>query len=359
MIPLIQPNKPDQDKLEILIHGILDSGIYSNHGELVEKLETKVRTFLGTKKFLSTANGTISLQLALRALAPKGNVVTTPYSYVATCNAIEWQGLEVRFADLIDGSFFCDPDQIESLIDAQTSAIMLTHVYGLCGPIDAYLEIGKRRNIPVIFDAAHAFGVELNNRPISQFGEVSSFSFHATKTFHTVEGGGLAMNDLSLFEKLYDYRSFGHRGDEYRTAGINAKMSEVHAAFGLAQWDDIPLNFQNRKRIYKIYDEAFSNLDLQLITVPHNQKWNYCYFPILLETEELRDHLKADLEANEILSRKYFHPSLNTLPQFLGSKSCPNSEQMAGRVLCIPFHTHLKTEDQEKVINAVKSFFKK
>jgi len=357
MIELIKPNEPNATMLNELLKGIVDRGHYSNHGPLVKELEQKLQTMLGVNHFLSTANGTICLQLALRAIGTSGNVITTPYSYVATANAIEWQGFEARFADLCADSFFPDPQAVEDLIDANTKAILLTHVYGLVEHLESYVEIGQRAGIPVIFDAAHAFGVVYKDKPIASYGSISSFSFHATKTFHTVEGGGLALNDDLCFERVYNLRSFGHRGDTYLDVGINAKMSEVHAAFGLAQLGDINLRKSQRKAVYERYAEAFRLADVELLTLHDQLDWNYSYFPVLLSSAKTREDLKAHLEKHDIMSRRYFFPSINTLAQFSGSANCPNSENMASRVLCLPHYASLSATDQQQVIDAVNSFF--
>jgi dTDP-4-amino-4,6-dideoxygalactose transaminase len=353
MIELTKPNTPDPEVLRGYLNQIAESGWYTNNGPLVQELELRIADSLHSDHFLLTSNGTVSLQLLLRAFARKGSVLTTPYSYVATANAIEWQGLTPKFVDIAPGEFFPDPDRLEAAITSEVSAIMLTHVYGLVGPIEAYQEIARRKGIALLFDAAHAFHVRVNGKPVDAFGDASSYSFHATKTFHTVEGGGIAISDEMRYEELFLYRSFGHRGDVHYSSGINAKNSEVHAAYGLAQWDSLPLLLEKRKANHAFYVEAFQGLDVECVLPPSELEWNYGYFPLIMPNESLREQLRDYLVQRGVMARRYFFPSLNTIPQFVGSARCPEAEAMSARALCIPVHAQLSTTEREMIATLI------
>lgn len=362
MIELVKPTTPNRKLLGAYLDQVLETGFFTNNGPLVQKLEQSLQEFLASDRVLLTANGTVSLEIILKHFfSTNGNVVTTPYSYVATANAAKWLGLEIRFADLIKDDFFPDPQKIEQQIDGNTCAILLTQVYGLCGPIEVYEALAQKYNVPLILDAAHAFGVRYKGRSIASYGTAASFSFHATKVFNTVEGGAIAVNDPSLAENFFNLRSFGHRGDTYLSQGINGKNSEVHAAFGLAQMDQIETNYEKRKIVFENYVKAFQELPLKMITWNADTEWNYCYFPIILDSENRREELRTYLMNNGVMARRYFFPSLNNLPHLQTDKrqECPNSEAISQKVLCIPHYADLEIESQTRVINLIKDFFRK
>jgi dTDP-4-amino-4,6-dideoxygalactose transaminase len=358
MIELVKPVKPNEKLLNQYLSQILETGFYTNNGPLAQLLERKLETLLGSNHALFTSNGTVSLEIALKAIKAKGNIVTTPYSYVATANAANWIGLEVRFADLKKGTFFPDPANIEALIDQNTSALLITQVYGMCGPIEEYRAIASKNNLPLILDAAHAFGVLYKGSPVSSYGDLASYSFHATKVFNTVEGGAITTNNSEMKERLFDLRAFGHRGDDYFSEGINGKNSEVHAAFGLAQIDDVNVNLERRKKVFENYMTGLNFKDFSPIFINKDLSWNYCYFPLVFQDCQYQEKLREHLLKNEIMSRRYFFPALNTLPQFEKS-SCPLAEDLANKVLCIPLHASLELEKQQYIIDVMNEFSQK
>jgi dTDP-4-amino-4,6-dideoxygalactose transaminase len=353
MIELIKPNKPDHDLLMKFLHGLEERGHYTNHGPLVAQLEGELSRFTAHESMLYVANGTLALQLALKKLAKKEEVLTTPYSYVATTNAALWQNHTVRFVDLIKDDFFPDPEVLEGMITSRTGAILLTSVYGLPGPVESYFAIAKKHNIPLILDAAHAFGVKWKGDYLDRWCDMACYSFHATKTFHTVEGGGIAISGHNQTEELINLRSFGHRGDIYYGEGINAKGSEVHAAYGLAQLGLLQDLLTARQRIFEVYHAAFKGLPLKLLAVPAGLEWNFGYYPIVLTSGSQRERFQAFMLGEGIRTRRYFYPSLNTLPHLEEFQSCPNSEDLANRVVCIPLHAQLTEDQVEHIIQSV------
>lgn len=355
MIELVKPVKPDEKLLNQYLSQILETGFYTNNGPFAQLLEQKLEKILGSRHVLLTSNGTVSLEIALKAVNAQGNIITTPYSYVATANAAKWLGLEVRFADLKKDTFFPDPINIEALIDENTSALLITQVYGMCGPLEEYRAIADKNNIPLILDAAHAFGVCYKGKSVSSYGDLASYSFHATKVFNTVEGGALTTSNPEMNEHLFNLRAFGHRGDNYITEGINGKNSEVHAAFGLAQIDQVDANLKRRKAVFDKYIANLSFNSYSPISIDQDLDWNYCYFPLVFDDVNLKDSLREHLLEKQIMSRRYFFPSLNTLSQFEKSE-CPNSEDIANRVLCLPHHTSLLEEEQTYIIKEINDF---
>lgn len=353
MIELIKPNKPDPDLLMRLLGELEERGHYTNHGPLVERLEASLTLATAQEKMLFLANGTLALQLVLKQLAKNEVVLTTPYSYVATTNAALWQNHKVKFVDLLENDFFPDPEALEGMITTNTGAILLTSVYGLPGPIEAYFAIAKKHNIPLILDAAHAFGVKWKGEYLDNWCDAACYSFHATKTFHTVEGGGIAISGQQHIEDLINLRSFGHRGDVYFGEGINAKGSEVHAAYGLAQLELLQNLLKARRRVFERYHAAFDGLPLKLLAVPSGLEWNFGYYPMILSSANAREQFQDYMLRQDIRTRRYFYPSLNTLPHLKEFQSCPNAEDLADRVVCIPLHAQLNEDQVNHIIQSV------
>ncbi|MEI8060147.1 MAG: DegT/DnrJ/EryC1/StrS family aminotransferase, partial [Ferruginibacter sp.] len=237
MINVTQPFLPPYEVYEGYLKKIWERKWLTNNGPLVQELEKNLKEYLGVKHLFFTNNGTVALQIAIKALDLKGEVITTPFSYVATTNSILWEGCKPVFADINSADFNIDPSKIVPLINENTTGIMATHVYGNPCDVEAIEKIAKEHNLKVIYDGAHAFGSTLNNKQVLSFGDIATCSFHATKVFHTIEGGCITANDNELFRKLYLYRQFGHEGEDYYDIGINAKASEFHAAMGLCVMD--------------------------------------------------------------------------------------------------------------------------
>ena len=319
----------------------------TNNGELVQELEAKLKGYLGVKNLLFTSNGTIVLQMALKALNITKEVITTPFSYVATTNAIVWEGCQQVFVDIDPLTFCIDAKKIEAAITKETQAILATHVYGIPCEVEAIDAIAKKHGLKVIYDAAHAFGVEYKGKSLLSYGDISTCSFHATKVFHTGEGGCIIASDNDLARKLMLYRQFGHVYEDYFSIGINGKNSELHAAMGLCVLPEIDNIIADRKTISQQYDAALFAL-VQRPFMQAGLQYNYGYYPIVFKSEEQLLKVVENLKQKNISGRRYFYPSLNELP-YLQKQSCPVSEDLSRRVLCLPLYFGL-TEHEVKLI---------
>lgn len=345
---------PFEDYVAILKRA-WDKGWITNHGELVQELEEKLKAYLGVSHLLFCANGTVVLQMALKALNITREVVTTPFSYVATTNAILWEGSKPVFVDIDPETFCIDASKIESAITSDTEAILATHVYGFpcdIGKIDA---IAKKYNLKVIYDGAHAFGCKYRGKSLLSYGDISTCSFHATKLFHTGEGGCVICNDDELRRTLSLFRSFGHVGDNYYSIGINAKNSELHAAMGLAVLPQVDGLIQERKKIFDWYRSCLPSGLQRPAQWVKDFKYNYSYFPVLFESEQQLLYVKGKLNEDAIHPRRYFFPSLNQLPYGLDFRhSCPVSVDISSRILCLPLYAGLENVHVEKIGGIIK-----
>ena len=331
-----------------------DKSWITNNGELVQQLESELKEYLGVKHLFFCTNGTIVLQMALKALDVKKEVITTPFSYVATTNAILWEGCTPVFVDIDRNTFCIDPYKIEASITEKTEAILATHVFGYPCNIDKLEVLSHKYNLKIIYDGAHGFGSNYNGRSLLSYGDVSTCSFHATKLFHTVEGGCVITNNDEVAQKLMLFRQFGHIGDDYYSVGINGKNSEFHAAMGICVLKDINIIISTRRRHFVIYDELLKGLDLKRIIAPKvNFDYNYSYYPVLFRSEELLLQAMAELNEIGVNARRYFFPSLNTLPYLSGS-ACIISEDISRRVLCLPMFFDLKEHEIEAICNVIK-----
>lgn len=351
MINVTKSYLPDFEEYSQYLKGIWERVYLTNDGPLVRELETQLKAYLGVKHLKFCTNGTIVLQMALKALDVTKEVITTPFSYCATTNAILWAGCTPVFADIRPDDFCIDADLIEPLITENTQAIMATHVYGNACRIDQIQEIAQRFNLKVIYDAAHTFGARYNGRSILSYGDIATCSFHATKVFHTVEGGCIVTDDDAMAEKLSLYRSFGHRNDDYFSVGINAKNSEFHAAMGLCNLPKVPELIAARQQVFAWYD---NQLDFSRITRPvvaPGVDYNFSYYPIVLESEATLLVVRQALIDQQISPRRYFYPSLNTLPYAHpgGVQSCPVSEDISLRVLSLPLYPDLPEADVARI----------
>jgi dTDP-4-amino-4,6-dideoxygalactose transaminase len=353
MINVTRANLPPLEVYQAYLEEIWASHWLTNQGPMVQTLETKLKDFLEVPFLQFVTNGTIAIQLPLRALELEGEVITTPFSYVATTTSLLWERLQPVFADILPDTFCIDPDQIEKCITPRTSAILATHVYGIPCDVERIEAIAKKHNLKVIYDGAHAFGVKYNGKSIFQWGDVSTLSFHATKLFHTVEGGAMICNNEALDKKLYLYKAFGHIGDAYYSMGINGKNSEFHAAMGLANYSIIQSILQGRKRNFEYYQSLLSGLPLQYPAINPGVEYNYAYFPIVCNNETVVLNIMEALKQKGVNTRRYFYPSLNALPYHTGA-ACPVSEDIASRVLCLPHYQDLPVSDMELIANTVR-----
>jgi dTDP-4-amino-4,6-dideoxygalactose transaminase len=345
MINVTKPFLPDIEDYIEYIKGIWERNWLTNNGPLVNDLELKLKDYLDVKHLLFLGNGTIALQIAIKALELKGEVITTPFSYVATTSSILWEGCTPVFADIDPKSLNIDPIKIEALINDKTSGILATHVYGNPCDVDAIEQIAKKHGLKVIYDAAHAFGVTYKGKSIFEYGDISTASFHATKVFHTIEGGAVIANDPELIKLMARLRNFGHSGyDSFDVVGINGKNSEFHAAMGLANLKRIDDVMLSRKQQAKEYDRALESARVTKPVILKGAEWNYSYYPVVFESEEILEQSIKELNAHWIYPRRYFYPSLSGLG-FVKPYPTPVCDDVCKKVLCLPMYYSLKKED--------------
>ena len=353
MISVTKSYLPSLDEYSRLIYSIWQNHHLTNRGPLVQRLEKDICEKIKTNNLLFVANGTIAIQLAIKALEITGEVITTPFSYVATTTSILWENCLPVFCDINKNTLCIDANKLEALITPQTSAILATHVYGVPCDVEKIELIAKKYKLKVIYDAAHAFGVTYKNQSLLNYGDVSTCSFHATKLFHTVEGGSVTTKDSELFEKIKLYHSFGHIGDDYFTQGINGKNSEFHAAMGLCNLPMLNELIQNRKKTTELYTSLLSSENISRPKIPEETEYNYAYYPVVFKDETTLLAVKNKLLANEVNSRRYFYPSLNNLPYLAQSNPCPISEDISKRVLCLPLYYGLGSENITRICKII------
>lgn len=350
-IPVTTPFLPKKEDYLKLVNEIWERNWLTNNGPLVQKLESELKEFLEVPNIKYVSNGTIALQIAYKALNLSGEVITTPFSYVATTSSLVWEGLTPVFCDIDADTFNINPSLIEEKITKKTSAIVVTHVFGNPAKMEEIQKIANKYNLKLIYDAAHCFGVRYNGSSIFNYGDISTTSFHATKIFHTIEGGAIITNSEKTSKKTELLRNFGHDGYEaFNGIGINGKNSEVHAAMGLSIFPYFKTIVQKRKEQYIYYLEKLNQRNLQFQKIEQNTDYNYAYFPIVFESEKQLISSKNRLEKHNIFPRRYFYPSLNTLSH-LDYQSCPISESISSRVLCLPLYHTLSFETQEIIVN--------
>lgn len=330
----------------------------TNRGEWVLELEEKLKEYLSVHHILITNNGTIPIQIALKILAGGGEVITTPFSYVATTAAIIWEHCTPVFVDIHPDYLTIDETKIEAAITDKTTAILATHVFGNPCNTSAIEAIAKKNNLKVIYDAAHAFGVEYMGTSIFNYGDVSTCSFHATKLFHTGEGGAMFANDIVLQHKLFYSHNFGHNGPlSFHGLGINGKISELQCAMGLAVFPHMSNILIDRKRVVDYYNIHLNLTKLQILKIRENTTWNYSYYPVIFESEEKLLEVQAALNQKDILPRRYFYPSLNTV-EYVNGKIMPVSESIASRILCLPLYVGLNQIDLRMIVDIINEALK-
>jgi dTDP-4-amino-4,6-dideoxygalactose transaminase len=341
---------PPFEEYQEAIKGIWENTWLTNNGPLVRKLESQLKEYLGVENLLYVGNGTIALQIAVKAMELKGEIITTPFSYCATTTAILWENLKPVFVDIEPDTFNINADLIEAAITEKTSAILATHVYGRPCDVEKIEQIAKKYHLKVIYDGAHCFGASYKGKSVLSFGDITTCSFHATKVFHTIEGGSVICNDKQLYEKLELYRSFGHRGDDYFSLGINAKNSEFHAAMGLCNLPKVADIIEKRKIISEKYDAL---LNWEKLKRPSQDidgfSYNYAYYPVILASEDKLHQITDALKEEDITPRRYFYPSLNQLPYLDFYNPCPVSESYSSRALSLPLYYDLALNDVEKI----------
>lgn len=360
-IPVTKAFLPPLEDYQSYLQGIWERGWLTNNGPLVLELEEKLRSRLGVKHLFFVNNGTIAIQIALKALDCKGGeVITTPFSYVATTSSVVWEGFTPVFADIDPRTLCLDPRRVEEAITDRTVAILATHVFGTPCDVDAFRRIETEHGIPVLYDAAHAFGVSVQGRSVLTFGSMSTLSFHATKVFHTAEGGAIVTENDELAHKISYLRNFGHNGPEqFFGLGVNGKSSEFHAGIGLSVLKCIPTLLEKRERLARLYDDKLQQLfDDGFIVKPallRAPEGNNSYYPVLFRSEEELLVAVQALREREIQPRRYFYPSLSTLPYVDATTKVPVGEDISKRVLCLPFYPQLTDAECESVVEVLRA----
>ena len=344
---------PDIKEYISLLEEIWTNGQLTNDGPLVLALERKLAEYLEVENLLYVSNGTIALQLAIKALALEGDVITTPFSYCATTTSLIWEKCNPIFADISPVSLTSERDQIEKVINTDSKGILTTHVYGNCADLTEQEQLAADYQIPIIYDGAHAFGVQHKGKSIFNFGTVSTCSFHATKIFHTIEGGAIITRDAALADKLRGIRSFGHKGDDYFAAGINGKNSEFHAAMGLVNLKHFAEIKDHRKSASEIYEHNLP-ANIQKLTWNSVNSRNYSYFPVIFPSEEILLKVIKALNDVQIFPRRYFYPALNELP-YLTYQACPVAEDIAKRIVCLPLSAEISAEAILQICSIISS----
>ena len=355
MIPVTKSFLPELNEYTAYLEKIWRSGWLTNRGELTKDLESKLCAKLGINNLLLVNNGTIALQIALKSLGIQGEIITTPFSYVATTSSIIWEGAKPIFADINPNTFNISPNEIKKKITANTQAILATHVFGNPCEVEEIQKIADEFKLKVIYDAAHAFDVMINNVSLLNFGDISTLSFHATKIFHTIEGGAIVAKDKDIFDKCLYMHNFGHDGPErFHGLGINGKISEFCSAMGLVNLEYFSKIKSNRQSISLLYEKELRGY-VKMQEIGKSTEYNFSYFPIVFESEEVLLKVLNCLNENQIFPRRYFYPSLNNLP-YLDYQYCPNSESVAKSIICLPLYDSLTLEEAKKITKLIKLF---
>jgi dTDP-4-amino-4,6-dideoxygalactose transaminase len=345
---------PPLEEYTTRIKEIWESGQLTNNGPNVLELELKLKEHLGVKHVFLVTNGTIALQIAIKALELKGEVITTPFSYVATLSSIVWEGCTPVFVDINSRNFCIDTSKIEAAITKKTTAILATHVYGFPCDVIEVERIAKKHNLRVIYDAAHAFGVKIDGNSILNHGDLSTLSFHATKIFHSGEGGAIVTDNDTLAHRIKYMRNFGHDGPEaFQGIGINGKVSEFHAAIGLCVLPYMSSIVANRRQAVAIYTKLLaSKKELYLIVPDDGVEHNAAYFPVVFSSAELLLHVMQALKAHQIFPRRYFHPTLNNLP-YINRQQMPIAEDISSRILCLPLSSEISQTEVTEICDII------
>lgn len=352
---------PSLSKYVKYVERIFSSRWVTNNGPLVSELESRLKEFLGVKYIVLVSNGTLALQIAYKILELQRKVFTTPFSFVATTSSLVFNNHIPVFIDIESDTFLMDLNILENQITkTKIRAVVAVHVFGNPLDVERVDHLTKTYNLKVVYDASHCFGVEYKGNSILNYGDISTLSFHATKLFHTVEGGAIVTNGEELYNKAKLMTNFGIKGpDQIETLGINAKMNEFEAAMGLAVLDDINLILERREEIFYRYKKELSGyVEFQKLN-PNITRYNYSYFPILLKSEDEVLCVMENLKANNIIPRRYFYPSLDTLEYLQNKKICKVSRNISSRILCLPIFPDLDKEMQIKTIEIIKKSVKR
>lgn len=359
------PLLPPLEEFIPYLEKIWESKWLTNNGQMHQQLEAELCGYLNVKHLSLFSNGTLALITALQALRITGEVITTPYSFVATTHSLWWNGIKPVFVDIDPNTFNIDPAKIEAAITPQTTAIMPVHVYGNPCNIEEIQRIADIYGLKVIYDAAHAFGVTQKGNSLLNFGDLSILSFHATKIFSTIEGGAIICHDEKMKQRIDYLKNFGFAGEITVVApGINAKMNEVQAAFGLLALKHVDSSIYRRKELTNTYREDLLSIKgITFMSEMENVVPNYSYFPIMVNETQYgmsRDNLYQKLKDNNIFARRYFYPLISSFSTYKGLSSAepsnlPVANRVANEIICLPLHQELISEDIKKIVNIIKS----
>ena len=362
-ITVTAPLLPNLDEFNELLKEIWESKWITNNGSFHRQLETELAKYLKVPYVSLFTNGTLPLITALQALRISGEVITTPYSFVATTHSLWWNGIKPVFVDIEPSTGNIDPTKIEAAITPKTTAIMPVHVYGKPCGVDAIQSIADKYGLKVIYDAAHAFGVEVNGKSILEAGDMSTLSFHATKVYNTIEGGAMVMHDEKTKKRIDYLKNFGFAGEtEVIAPGINSKMDEMRAAYGILNLRKVEDAIEARHQVAIKYREALRPVEgITFWDDMPGVKHNYSYFPIFVDAEKYgmtRDELYFKMKEQNVLGRRYFYPLISEFSTYRGlpsssKENLPNAHKMADSVICLPMHHELCTEDIERILNIV------
>ncbi len=353
MIPVSKPYLPPLEKYVIYLEKIWQNEWITNNGPMVRQFEKAITEYLQVGSVHFVSSGTMALQIAIKMSNICGEVITTAFSHVATVTSILWAGCQPVFVDINDNDFCINADKIEESITEKTSAIVATHVYGSPCNVLQIQKIAERHNLKVIYDGAHAFDTKVHGKSVFSYGDISAVSFHATKLYHTVEGGAIITKDEELMKRCRLASDFGIKNKSYPTQwGTNGKNSELHAAMGLCTLPLVQDMIKQRKHLYSCYFEHLDGLFLQYPKQLPSIEYNYSYFPVVFSSEEEMLFVKEALEKEDVFPRRYFYPALNHLP-FYGDANCPMAESIAKRVLCLPMYYELSEEEVAFISNII------
>jgi dTDP-4-amino-4,6-dideoxygalactose transaminase len=350
MINVTKTFFPPIEDYQAHVQRIWDNQWLTNNGQLYKELSHKLQEYLGVNQIIPMTNGTLPIQIALNAYAKGGEVITTPFSYVATTASIVWEKCTPVFVDIHPEYLTIDETKIQAAITPKTTAILATHVYGNPCAVESIEAIAKKHNLKVIYDAAHGFGVTYKGESIFNYGDVSTCSFHATKLFHSGEGGALFCQDKETRQEMWHRHNFGHDGpDKYHGLGINAKMSELQAAMGLSVLPYMEHILTERKRVCDYYDQHLEFSKLSKLKIREHTQWNFSYYPVIFKSEEELLEAMKRLAAQDIHPRRYFYPSLEALP-YVNSNSCPIANDISKQILCLPLYVEMTRTDVENIV---------
>jgi dTDP-4-amino-4,6-dideoxygalactose transaminase len=353
MITVTKTFFPPIDEYKAYIDQIWENQWLTNTGDLLKELTDKLKNHLGVDYIIPMTNGTLPIQIALNAFAKQGEVITTPFSYIATTSSIVWEKCTPIFVDIHPEYLTIDETKIEAAITKKTTAILATHVYGNPCNVDVIESIAKKHNLKVIYDAAHCFGVTYRGKSIFNFGDVSTCSFHATKLFHTGEGGAVLCNDKQTYHEMFYRHNFGHQGPlDFYGIGINAKMNELQAAMGLTVLPYMEHVISERKKVVEYYNTHLDIKNQSKIKIREHTNWNFSYYPVIFNSEEKLLNTQKRLNNNNIHPRRYFNPALNTL-NYVQYQPMPIAEDISKRVLCLPLYVGLSEKELNLIVSLI------